>query len=167
MKITSIILSAIVLISLHFSCGESNEKETIDNTEEVVKEIPADKIKKTSTETLCDAPFKIEGTNDAKGEYKLGNNESWTIHFSDSEQDFVAFYTEDGKQDQAMVIEKIVKMTDCEFKIVMEGIGGEIVPTWVLKYNSANKFYDLYVHNYHAETDTWTDDVFSGSADNG
>jgi len=118
-------------------------------------------------ETSCDATFAIEGTNDAKGEYKAGSNESWTIHFSEGEQDFIAFYTKDGKQDDAIIIEKIEKISDCEFKIVMKGISGEKVPSWILKYNSDKKFYDLYVHSYDAGTDTWSDKTFSGSEDNG
>jgi len=167
MKKISIILLAFVFILILSSCGRSNEKETIESLEKAVKEIPVDKIEKTSTETLCDTPFAIEGINDAKGLYIFGTNESWTIHFYDEVQDFVAFYTKDVKRDDAIVIEKIEKISDCEFKIILEGISGEMVPSWILKYNSDKKFYDLYVRSYDAGADTWSDKIFKGSKDNG
>ncbi|MCP4440784.1 MAG: hypothetical protein GY810_17820 [Aureispira sp.] len=112
----------------------------------------------------CNPTFKVEGINDAKGEYKNGN-ESWTIHFS--EDKFIAFYTKDGKQDEAIVVSKIEAKSNCEFSILMEGIQGEIVPTWTLKYNEEKKFYDLHAYEYDAGADSWSDKVYVGSSDNG
>lgn len=112
----------------------------------------------------CDPKFKIEGINDAKGEYNHGN-ESWTIHFGDN--NFVAFYTKDGKQDDAMVVKEIKAISKCKFGVMMEGISGEMVPSWTLVYNEAGNYYDLHVHNYDAANDKWYDKVFKGNSDNG
>ena len=118
----------------------------------------------TSDQSPCKPQFKVEGINVAKGLYTKGD-ESWTIHFADN--GFIAFYTKDSKQDGAIAVEKIVKISDCEYSIMMEGIQGEKVPTWTLKYNEAQKYYDLHTHSYNAGTDTWSDNVYEGSSDNG
>lgn len=112
----------------------------------------------------CDPKFKIEGINDAKGEYNNGN-ESWTIYFADDH--FAAFYTKDGKQDEAMKVQEIKAISSCKFGVMMEGISGEMVPSWTLVYNEAGNYYDLHVHNYDAMNDEWYDKVFKGNSDNG
>jgi hypothetical protein len=112
----------------------------------------------------CDPPFKIEGMNDAKGEYVVGK-ESWTIHFY--EDGFIAFHTRDGKKIDERKIAEIKSFSKCKYGVMMEGVSGEMVPSWTLVYNEAGKFYDLHVHNYDAESDTWSDKVFAGSSDNG
>ncbi len=121
----------------------------------------------TSTTKDCTAKFQIEGANDAKGIYTKGNT-SWTIHFSDEKQNFIAFHTANGKADtEVFVIEEVKKGNGCNFHLKMEGISGEIVPQWTLKYNEAKKYYDLKVHSYDAKNDSWNDTVFTGSKDNG
>jgi hypothetical protein len=111
----------------------------------------------------CNPRFEIEGINDTKGYYTNGN-ESWTIHFL--ENNFIAFYTKDGKQGNAMTILKTEKRSNCEYSIIMEGIQGELVPTWTLKYNEEKKIYDLYTYEYDAEADSWSDKIYIGSSDN-
>lgn len=112
----------------------------------------------------CDPTFKIEGMNDAKGEYKVGN-ESWTIHFH--EDGFIAFHTRDGKKIDERKLSEIKSFSNCKYGVMMEGISGEMVPSWTLVYNEKGKYYDLHVHNYDAKTDTWSDKVYAGSSDNG
>jgi hypothetical protein len=112
----------------------------------------------------CDAKWKVEGINDAKGEYTV-DGESWTIHFA--EDGFIAFHTADGHQDDAMAVHEIVAISKCKFSVMMEGISGEMVPSWTLVYNESENYYDLHVHDYNAETDTWFDKIYAGSSDNG
>ncbi|MFT4602719.1 MAG: hypothetical protein ACI857_002906 [Arenicella sp.] len=117
-----------------------------------------------TSEDDCTPQWKVEGINDAKGEYVIGN-ESWTIHFA--ENGFIAFHTKDGNQDDAIAIKEITPISSCEFGIMMEGNEGEIVPSWTLVYNESGKYYDLKVHSYDASKDTWSDKTYGGSSDNG
>jgi len=112
----------------------------------------------------CSPQFKVEGMNDAKGEYKIGN-ESWTIHFA--ENGFIAFYSKDGNQEDAISLQEIISISDCEYNIKMNGIQGKTAPQWTLIYNKTEKFYDLHVRSYDAKTGTWTEKVYGGSSDNG
>jgi len=112
----------------------------------------------------CNPKFKVEGVNDAKGLYENGNV-SWTIHSTDT--DFIAFFTKDGKQDDALSVDKIVKVSNCEYSIMMKSIQGEKVPTWTLKFNEVKGFYDLYTYEYDAGADSWATMVYNGSKDNG
>ncbi len=116
--------------------------------------------------------WSIEGTNDTKGIYENKKTmESWTIHFSDKKNDFVAFYSKmiggTLEQDKPIVIDRVEKISKTVFKIHMKGIQGEKVPTWILKYNAKKKFYDLHTHSYDAIGDKWFDTVFTGNSNNG
>lgn len=114
----------------------------------------------------CKPKFKIEGVNDAKGYYENSAlNASWTIHFD--ENNFVAFYTKDGKDSDILIVDKINKISDCEYYIWMEGVEGEFAQRWKLRYNADKKYYDLIHLTYDKELETWIDVDFEGSSDNG
>jgi len=106
------------------------------------------------------------GVADARGEYKnSGLNASWAIYFTGEE--FVALYTKDGKQDSEIIIDKLEKISDCEYSILMKGIQGEHAPKWKLRYNIEKKFYDLITLTYDEELEAWIDVDFDGSNENG
>lgn len=114
----------------------------------------------------CNPKFKVEGVNDAKGYYKnSGLNASWTIHFA--ETGFVAFYSKDGIDDEIITVDKIERISDCEYYIIMEGFNEEKGQKWKLRYNQEKKFYDLITLTYSEELETWLDVEFEGNIDNG
>ena len=113
----------------------------------------------------CTPKFKLEGINDAKGFYEnTGLNASWTIHFGDN--DFVIFYTKNGVQGEVMIVDKIERISDCEYKMIIEGQTGEKAPQWKFRYNNKG-YYDLVYLTYSEEHGTWFDVEFDGSDDNG
>ena len=148
-KLTALLLFTSILIS----CNANDASSTSNDSN----------AKPTQTND-CDPKWKVEGINDAKGEYSIGNDK-WTIHFE--EDNFIAFNTSNGTQLTTYIVQEIVAQSNCEYKVMMVDVQGEMVPTWTLVYNAAENFYDLHVHDYDAETDTWTDRVFAGSSDNG
>ncbi len=118
------------------------------------------------------AQWSIEGINDTKGEYRNEKKmETWVIYFSDTKNNFVAMHSVfiEGTyiQEEEIVIDRIEKISDGVFKIHMEGISGELVPTWTLKYNSKKKFYDLYTYSYDVMLDSWQTKIFTGNSNNG
>ncbi|MFT5819837.1 MAG: hypothetical protein ACI8ZM_001062 [Crocinitomix sp.] len=148
---------------LHFY-GKDYKIEELTESKLVVSDNGEKTTYERNNESDCDPQFKVEGINDAKGQY-INGNESWTIHFS--EDKFIAFYTKDGDQDDVIVIKEIVSISKCEYSIMMDGMQSEFVSQWTLVYNETEKFYDLHVHSYDAATDTWSDKIFEGSNDNG
>jgi hypothetical protein len=116
-----------------------------------------------NAEDSCTLGFGIEGTNDTRGFYSNKENvASWTIHFSESDEDFIIFQSIKGMNGDTIIIDSVDRVSDCVFKITMKDIRGEIIPTWTLKYNKVTKVYDLYSYEYDANIDSWDTIIYLG-----
>ena len=116
----------------------------------------------------CTLGFDIKGTNDTRGFYSNKENvASWTINFSESDEDFIIFQTIKDVHGESIIIDSVDRKFDCVFEMTMKGIQGEIIPTWTLKYNKVTKVYDLYSYEYDANIDSWDTIIYLGSKDNG
>ena len=146
------------------------QQATIDSVKE--SKYKGDKQMKFTGYEEGDQPHILFEENDAKGEYRNENTgETWAIYYSDSRNEFVAMYTVfiegTSTQDEEIIIDRIEKISSGVFKIHMKEISGEMVPTWILKYNSDKKFYDLHTHSYDVMLDSWLDTIFTGNSNNG
>ncbi len=117
------------------------------------------------------AQWEIEGINDTKGEYKNNKTgEMWSIYFSDTQSQFVALYSwsfeGEDYYDEELVIDRVEKISKGFYKIHMEGISGEMVPAWWLKYDNDKGFYNLQTYSYDALDDMWLDKHYKGNSNN-
>jgi len=110
-------------------------------------------------------PTVIEHTEKIQGRYSLTNgNEFWIFYFSKEEDVTIAQqFSQDGYSPQ-YTVEKISKnKAKSSYNIKMEGVSGEMVPTWNIQYNTDEKCYDLYFYDYNVEEDKWEMRTYNGT----